>query len=264
MKIAVVGYGFVGKQVYRLFSKHELVIYDPPLGYEDKDAVNKCDLAVVCVPTPSQSKENDSCDISAVEEVVSWITCPILIKSAVIPGTTDMLVKKYNKLIVVSPEYAGESKYDNTFEYFHKEMIHTPWIVLGGTDKAVDYVYNIMLSIVGPEKKWYFLTAKEAETVKYFENTFFAFKVSIVNEFYDICQTMGVDWKKVREAWLADPRLSPMHTAVFINERGYDGKCFPKDTKALLAKCKEMGFEPPLLNAMVLGNNKHRKPLRLS
>ena len=255
MKIAVVGYGFVGKQVYSLFSRQELVIYDPPAGYKDKDAVNGCDLAVVCVPT--QSGKDDNCDISIVEEVVSWITCPILIKSAVIPGTTDMFVKKYNKLIAVSPEYAGESSYDNTFEYFHKEMIHTPWIVLGGSDEVVDLVYNIMLPIVGPEKKWYFLTAKEAETVKYFENTFFAFKVSIVNEFYDICQKLEVDWKKVREAWLADPRLSPMHTAVFIKNRGYSGKCFPKDTKALLAKCKKLDFEPPLLSTMVR-NNKHK------
>lgn len=249
MKVAVIGYGFVGKQVHGLFGKHTVVIYDPPAGYDDKDAVNECDLAVVCVPT--QSKSDGSCDTSIVEEVVSWITCPILIKSAVIPGTTEMLVKKYKKLIAVSPEYAGESEYDNTYEYFHKSMIHTPWIVLGGTDEVVDYIYNILLPIVGPEKKWYFLTSREAETVKYFENTFFAFKVSIVNEFYDICQTLDVDWKKVREAWLADPRLSPMHTAVFTSKRGYGGKCFPKDTKALLAKCKELGFSPPLLNTMV-------------
>lgn len=252
MKVAVVGYGFVGKQVHGLFSNEDVVIHDPKLGHDNKEAVNTCDLAVVCVPT--QTGENDQCDTSVVEEVVSWITCPILIKSAVIPGTTDKLSKKYKKSIVVSPEYAGESSYDNTYEYFHKAMIHTPWIVLGGTDNAVEKVYNILLPIVGPEKKWYFLTAKEAETVKYFENTFFALKVSIVNEFYDICQTLGVDWKKVREAWLADPRINPMHTAVFVNSRGYGGKCFPKDTKALLAECKNLGFEPPLLKTMVEGN----------
>lgn len=255
MKVAVIGFGFVGKQVHDMFSKQaEVVIYDPPAGFSEKKAVNDCDLAVVCVPT--QSKSDGSCDTSIVEEVVSWIECPILIKSAVIPGTTDKLVKKHNKLIAVSPEYAGESIYDNTYEYFHKEMVHTPWIVLGGDEEAVDYVYNILLTLVGPEKKWYFLTAKEAETVKYFENTFFAFKVSISNEFYDICQTLGVDWKKVREAWLADPRLSPMHTAVFKNSRGYGGKCFPKDTKALLARCKGLGFEPPLLSTMVEGNRR--------
>ena len=133
-------------------------------------------------------------------------------------------------------------------------MVHTPWIVLGGPDEVVEKIYSILLPIVGPEKKWYFLTAKEAETVKYFENTFFAFKVSIVNEFYDICQALDVDWKKVREAWLADPRINPMHTAVFVDSRGYGGKCFPKDTRALLAKCNEIGFEPSLLTTMVKGN----------
>ena len=252
MKVAIVGYGFVGKQVHGLFKKHDVVIYDPAIGHDDKDAVNGCDLAIVCVPT--QSGEDGQCDTSIVEEVVSWIACPILIKSAVIPGTTDRLAEKYKKPIAVSPEYAGESSYDNSYEYFHKEMVHTPWIVLGGPDEVVEKIYNTLLPIVGPEKKWYFLTAKEAETVKYFENTFFAFKVSIVNEFYDICQALDVDWKKVREAWLADPRINPMHTAVFVDSRGYGGKCFPKDTRALLAKCNEIGFEPPLLTTMVKGN----------
>lgn len=252
MKIGIVGYGFVGKQVGGLFKKYETVIYDPSDGFTDKEAINKCDLAVVAVPT--QPKEDGSCDISIVEEVVSWIECPILIKSAVVPGTTDYLKAKYGKRIVVSPEYAGESKYDNSFEYFHKEMIHTPWIVIGGDDADLELVYNIMLPLVGPEKKWYFLTAKEAEMVKYFENTFFAFKVSIVNEFYDICKATGVDWKRVREAWIADPRISPMHTAVFVNERGYAGKCYPKDTKALYAYCVENGFRPPLLGTMIEEN----------
>lgn len=257
MKIAIIGHGFVGKQVEGMFKKHaEIVIYDPAEECTDKKAVNKCDLAVIAVPT--QPQPDGSCDTSIVEECVSWIECPILIKSAVIPGTTDALKSKYKKRIVVSPEYAGESKYDNTYEYFHKEMVHTPWIVLGGADEDIDIVYNLLLPIVGPEKRWYFLTAKEAETVKYFENTFYAFKVAVVNEFYDICQTLGVDWKKVREAWTADPRFSPMHTAVFVNERGFGGKCYPKDTKALCRKCEELGFTPPLLKTMIQENEEWR------
>ncbi|HEC65552.1 MAG TPA: hypothetical protein ENI23_09670, partial [bacterium] len=58
-----------------------------PLGIGTKDEVNECDLAIVCVPTPS--REDGSCDTTIIEEVVSWLKTPlILFKSAVEPGTT--------------------------------------------------------------------------------------------------------------------------------------------------------------------------------
>ncbi len=70
--------------------------YDISFDSNSKEEINQCDLAVVCVPTPS--KEDGSCDISIVEEVISWLDVPvIIIKSTVPPGTIDMLIKNIIK-----------------------------------------------------------------------------------------------------------------------------------------------------------------------
>jgi Predicted UDP-glucose 6-dehydrogenase len=45
---------------------------------------------------------------------------------------------------------------------------------------------------------------------------------------------MGVDWNELRELWLLDPRINKNHTLVFERDRGYGGKCFPKDVKAII------------------------------
>ena len=81
----------------RLLSRrpeHEVVVFDkflPPFDSPAlKEAINTCELVFLCVPTPL-APDGLSCDISAVEESVGWITAPMCIRSTVIPGTVDRL-----------------------------------------------------------------------------------------------------------------------------------------------------------------------------
>lgn len=211
------------------------------------------DFIFVCVPTPEGP--DGSCNISAVKETVSRFTAKVfVIKSTVAIGVTDYLSGRYRKDCVFSPEYCGESSYDNSYS-FHTSPAKTPFIVLGGAEKPMREVYDLLLPIVGPEKKWHFLTAKEAEMVKYMENTFFATKITYCNEMFSICEAIGLDWPKVREAWLADPRINPMHTAVFVGKRGFGGKCLPKDLLALIQSAKQFDYSPQLLYAVYHANN---------
>ena len=103
--VAIVGYGVVGKAYHKVFE--DAIIYDPyqPEGKgTTKEDVNKCDVAVVAVFTPHN--KDGTLDISIVEEVVGWIETPlIIIKSALHPGTVDMLVEKTGKRIAISVEY---------------------------------------------------------------------------------------------------------------------------------------------------------------
>ena len=99
-KIAIVGYGVVGKGMKKLLEKHfEVVFFDPAVeGSATKEDCNRADLAVICVPTPMG--EDGSCDITLVEESVSWLEAPlILVKSTIAPGTTKYLREKYNKKV---------------------------------------------------------------------------------------------------------------------------------------------------------------------
>src|SRR5579875_1444017 len=107
-RVGIVGLGVVGKVHYAAFQAADIetAIFDKfdtqYSGREQAEAVNRCDLVFICVPTPARS--DGSCDVSAVEEVVRWVDRPMCIKSTVAPGTTDRLVAESGKQIVFSPE----------------------------------------------------------------------------------------------------------------------------------------------------------------
>jgi UDPglucose 6-dehydrogenase len=198
-KIAIIGYGYVGKAMKKFFENHyELVIYDPPAGYKTtKDEVNECDVTFVCVPTPKG--EDGSCDVSIVEESVRWVdTELIIIKSTVEVGTTKRLSKKFNKDLVFSPEYIGESTYWTPFK-FHQNMKETPFYTFGGNKETCSKVIDLFLPVTGPCKRYITTDCTSAEMAKYMENAFYATKIAFCNELYDICKASGVDWNEVRE-----------------------------------------------------------------
>src|SRR3989304_4412898 len=107
-RVGVVGGGVVGGAVQKLCGP-ETIIYDPakPEYAGNREAMKRCDVAFISVPTPMAP--DGRCDTSIVEEVVSWLSVPlIIIRSTVSPGTTDRLIKKYNRRIVFQTEYLGE------------------------------------------------------------------------------------------------------------------------------------------------------------
>lgn len=260
-KVAIVGMGYVGKGMAKIFP--DAAQYDEPLGVGTKEEVNECELAIVCVPTPS--RDDGSCDTSIVEEVVQWLTTDlILLKSTVSPSTTERLMVLYKKRICFSPEYMGEGKYFTpSWRYPDPENpISHGFMVIGGAQQDCSDIVDIFMPKMGPHTRVRIMPALEAELVKYFENTWGATKVTLANEFRKICETFGANWHLVREGWIDDPRVEPMHTAVFKEKRGFSGKCFPKDTSALLHASREAGYEPTLIAAMIASNdvfNRRRK-----
>ena len=126
--LAIVGYGVVGKAMHALMP--EAAIYDNAPGMPaDKDGINKADIAFVCVPTPAGP--DGVCDISAVEEVVAWLTTPLIVlRSTVPPGTTDRLREKHGKRIVFQPEYLGE-----TASHPYADVTKRDFAILGGPEE---------------------------------------------------------------------------------------------------------------------------------
>jgi UDPglucose 6-dehydrogenase len=249
-KAAVVGGGVVGTAIRKLCGP-ETVIYDvrPEPGYtQNKDEVNACDVAFIAVPTPMA--DDGSCNTAIVEEVVSWVTCPlIIIRSTVAPGTTDRLAARYRKNLVFQPEYLGE-----TPAHVFGNMAEREFIVLGGppelTSRAADFYKHYYNSYV----RFYFCDAKTAEVAKYMENAFYAVKVTFVNEFYEIARAHGVNFDILREVWLADTRISRDHTFVYPFARGFSGKCLPKDCRAIIQSSIQHGYTPKFLQACLAAN----------
>jgi UDP-glucose 6-dehydrogenase len=77
------------------------------------------------------------------------------------------------------------------------------------------------------------------------ENAFLATKVAFVNQFYDLAQAFGVSFNELREIWLADERIGRSHTIV-TEERGYRGRCLPKDMAAIIHEARKYGGAPLL------------------
>lgn len=261
-KIAVIGYGYVGKAVVDFFKGHyHGCIYDPhskEVRSVSKEEVNKCDMAVVCVPTPVG--EQGQCDTTIVENTLGWLETPlIVIKSTVYPGFTDWALEAYGKRIVFSPEYIGEGKYQVQWwkdrGYPHPtDMKKHDFFIFGGERGATHEAIQYWLKVTGPDPKYIQTDPTTAEATKYMENTWGATKVRFCNEWADIAEVLGIDYAELRELFLLDGRTERMHTAVFDDQRGFGGKCFPKDLSAIIRRCEDESYEPTLLKSVRDGN----------
>ena len=229
----------------------DTVIYDPYVKEyaNNKDLINKCDAVFIGVPTPMA--DDRTCNTSIVEEVVSWIEAPlIIIRSTVAPGTTDRLREKYKKAIVFQPEYLGE-----TVAHIFGNMAEREFAVLGGTPEERGLAAELYLNYYNSYVKFYFCDAMTAEVCKYMENAFYAVKVTFCNEFYDIAKAHGVDYNVLREMWLADTRISRDHTFVYADNRGFSGKCLPKDCNAIVKSSEARGYDPKFMKACLERND---------
>lgn len=244
MRVAIIGYGWVGKAMHKLFPNAYL--YDTNLKHSTKKEVNECDVAFICVPTPNAHE--GFLDTGIVDECVSWCECPlIVIRSTVNPGTCDSLAEEYKKKIVYQPEYLGETPNHPLLDPTKRNFI----IIGGKGRKLIDLytsVYNANVSIRQ-------VSLKEAEVIKLSENRAIAFKVAQCQELYDICEKANVDYYTIRDAVYGDdPRFNLWWTFVYTDNRGMNSKCIPKDVYAWCAWAESMGYESNITKALLERN----------
>ena len=72
--------------------------------------------------------------------------------------------------------------------------------------------------------------------VKYMTNTFFATKISFLNDMKLLADKCGVIWKDAIEGFVRDGRVGHSHLDVpgHDGKYGFGGSCFPKDIQALI------------------------------
>ncbi len=256
MKVAIVGAGAVGSGVARLFN--DTVLYDEPKGIGTRAEVNTADVAFVCVPTPIAA--DGSCDTSIVESVIAWLETPlIVVRSTVSVGTTRRLAETYKKAVVFQPEYGPAETPDHPFNDLRKVR----WIILGGERHATKAAARVWQTTYNSDITIMQTSYEAAELCKYMENAFLATKVTFCNEFFDIARATGVDYDELRELWLLDPRIGRSHTFVFDDDRGFGGKCLPKDLAAIIRTAEEAGAAPTLLREVRATNERIRSAKKL-
>lgn len=262
-KVGIIGYGVVGKGIGNLLADYVVAIYDPSKKLEDKNAFKNLDLAIICVPTPEA--KDGSCNTEIVQDSISWLhqidfKGVVLIKSTLPPSELLRLKESYSLRIVFSPEFMGESKYFTPYwKYPDPEDMRTHmWQVFGGKREDTEVCVEVFKRKMSVDTQFFQTDLTTASLAKYIENSFFAMKVTFVNEWYDIAKNYNVDWNELRELWLADPRTNRNHTLVFPKDRGYGGKCFPKDVKAIIQDSQKVGYKPELMISVDRVNTKIR------
>ena len=270
--IGIIGNGFVGSAIVAGFALHaDVRVYDKDTKktmHSLDDVVNKSNFVFVSVPTPMQHVEGGKIDLgimdSVFDEIVnlpkdddfSYENIVFVIKSTVIPGTTERYQKLYPQLrIVFNPEFLTERSAKLDF-------INTSRIVLGGTGADIDAVEELYRERF-PYAKIVKTDTKSAEFIKYMCNCFFATKVSFMNEMFLASTAMGGDWHNIMDGFVSDGRIGNSHLDVpgHDGDCGYGGKCFPKDINAFIGFFEAQGIEPTMLNASWKRNLSVRKNL---
>jgi len=240
-KVGVLGNGFVGEAISFAFSSvADMYVFDtdPSRSLDDIESVHQCDFVFVCAPTPMY--EDGSQDLSYVQSAFEKASDkPIyILKSTVLPGTTEELSRKYSNFkIIFSPEFLTErtAKLD---------MLTQSRIILGG-DLSLTEKAKVLFEKRFKIKNIIQTDSKTAELTKYMNNTFFATKVSIMNEFKLLCDKIGANWEDALRGFVSDGRIGDSHLNVpgHDGKLGYGGTCFPKDVNALLSFSKKHEIE---------------------
>jgi len=266
--VGIIGNGFVGNAVYQnVRDKVETKIYDVDKNrsLNTFEEVLQQEYIFVCVPTPM--KADGSCDLSILEKLFEDISKKetedlfeertFIIKSTVPIGTTKKLVEKYPLLwIVHNPEFL-------TARNAVSDLAEADRTVIGGDPLLTGRVAKLYWGYVywGQEPNIIQTTSDESEAIKYFSNTFLAYKVAYFNKVYDVCEKLGMDYKNLRKGITTDPRIGESHTQVpgIDNDRGFGGTCFPKDLNSLIHQMESHDINADMLTEVWKYNESIRK-----
>jgi UDPglucose 6-dehydrogenase len=248
MIIKIIGFGWVGKAVQKLFP--DALIHDPHNGYV---AEVLADVAFVCVPTPLL--ENGSLDCSIVEDVIRQSQEPlIIIRSTVNPGFCDHMAVRYKKKIVFQPEYIGETVSHPLFDETKRQFL-----IIGGRPEDRRKVIELYQTVYNANITIRQVTNLEAEVIKLSENRAIAFQMMQCQELFDACEAAGVDYYNIREAiYSDDPRFNLWWTFIYKDKRGFNNsKCLLKDVPAWAAWAESAGIDPVLTKALIKKSNEY-------
>jgi UDPglucose 6-dehydrogenase len=224
-------------------------------------AVLNSDITFICVGTPDAP--DGGIDLKYIKLAAEGVGRAIgkrgyhviVVKSTVVPGTTDSVVlpiiEKESKKqagsgfgVCMNPEFLREGRAIDDF-------MHPDRVVIGALDEksasALRSLYN------GFECKKLETDLRTAEMIKYASNALLATKISFINEIANICELVGTDVVDVARGVGLDARISPQFLQAGA---GFGGSCFPKDVKALAEMGRQNGLSPLILDAVLQRNEK--------
>jgi len=209
----------------------------------DFSVIKDLQVIVICVPTPLT--KNLVPDLQFIEKVTRGIApylqpgTLVCLESTTYPGTTEELMQPILEtsnlkagvdfFLAYSPERVDPGNARYTTKNTNK--------VVGGVDPDSLEVAKIFYEQT-IEHVVTVSSAKAAELVKCFENTFRAVNIALVNEMMLLCDRMGLNVWEILDAAFT----KPFGIMPFYPGPGVGGHCIPLDPHYLEWKAKEYNF----------------------
>jgi UDPglucose 6-dehydrogenase len=234
-----------------------------------------CDVVLIAVGTPST---NGRIDLTYVKEAARFIGSylknsrqflSVVVKSTVVPGTTDTVVRQI--LEDESGHPLGEFGLGMNPEFLREgvaisDCLNPDRIVFGHEDPGTLARLEDLYASWKCDK--IAVNTRTAELIKYANNALLATQISAVNELANLAAALGgVDILDVMRGVHADKRWSPITASgerirpeiltYLMPGCGFGGSCFPKDVQALRTLGTDLAVSTPLLHA-VLDLNEHQ------
>ncbi|EHK01176.1 nucleotide sugar dehydrogenase [Candidatus Haloredivivus sp. G17] len=228
-------------------------------------AVKNADIVLLAVGTPMDEEGNINLDYieQASKDVVEGMKeregyQTIVVKSTVVPGTTEDLIEIFEESgkkagedfgVCMNPEFLREGTALNDF-------LNPDRIVIGELDeKSGENLEKIYSKFDAPIMR---TGLKEAELIKYASNSLLATKISFINEIGNLCKELGIDVYEVADGVGMDHRIK----RDFLDSgAGFGGSCFPKDVRALIKFMEDEGEEPRILEDTISVNEDQKTKL---
>ncbi len=282
IKIAVIGLGYVGLPLARLFSTKYTTIgydmnkarvddlmkgHDATLEVSDEllqdaiknngfkctanlDDIRQCNFYVVAVPTPVDRNNNpDLTPLYGASEAVGKVISKgdiVVYESTVYPGVTEdeclPVVEKFSGLKFNTDFYAGYSP-----ERINPgDKVHTvekiKKITSGSTPEIAEIIDNVYSSVL-QNGTHRAPSIKVAEAAKVIENSQRDINIAFVNELSKIFTLMGIDTNDVLEA------AGTKWNFIKMNPGLVGGHCISVDPYYLAQCAQRLGYNPEIILA---------------
>lgn len=229
--------------------------------------LNSCDVAFVCVGTPSGPDGSHnmsyiaevSRQIAATVDPAREVPLTVVYRSTIRPGTIEELIaplfvatlgEEMSKAVelVYNPEFLREA-------VAIKDYFSPPKIVIGTRDAQPNrHMDAINANIDAPV---FYTGYREAEFTKFVDNTFHALKVSFANEIGRVCMQLGISAAKVHEIFVSDTKLNI--SPYYLRPGGpFGGSCLPKDVRALQYIAADVGANVHVVDSLIRSNEAHK------
>lgn len=166
--------------------------------------------------------------------------------SSVIIDALDGRDEQVQFAVASNPEFLREGKAVEDF-------LRPDRVVVGTEHKrAFDVLEELYGPILGGTQRLMRMSTRSAELAKYACNSMLATRVSFMNEFARLADSVGADILDIQRVMGSDSRIGPQ----FLNAGvGFGGSCFPKDLKAAIHLAETHQQPSEILDAVLKTND---------